>query len=44
MSYFTKHVSTYSVSGLIYNGSSFVKEEVGQNVIWDGLVFLPCSF
>lgn len=42
--YFTKRVSTYSFSGLIYNGSSLVKEEVDQNVIWDGLVLLPCFF
>lgn len=39
MSYFTKHVSICSFSGLIYNNSSLVKEDVDQNVIWDGLVF-----
>jgi len=44
MNYFTKHVSTYSFSGLIYNGSLFVKEEVDQNAIWDGLGFLQCFF
>lgn len=42
MNYFAKCVSTYSFRGLSYYGSSFLRKEADQNVVWGGLVSLPC--
>lgn len=44
MNYFTKCFSTYSFRGLIWYGSSFLRKEADQNVVWGGLISLPFFF